>query len=65
MTKTHSNQNPEFIQTNDPLALAALILAALNRPGRTIIELSSPPSPLRRGARGEVSPRIITPGGRA
>lgn len=40
-------QRGEFIQTNDPLALAALILAELNRPpavgGRTIIELASSP----------------------
>jgi hypothetical protein len=37
-----------FIQTNDPLALAALILAELAQPptaGRTIIELGRQPHP--------------------
>lgn len=36
---------PRFIATSDPLALAALIEAGLQRPGHTIIELGPPCPP--------------------
>lgn len=46
--ESNSKSTPQFIQTNDPLALAALIEAELAdpAPGRTVIELSSESQPL-------------------
>jgi hypothetical protein len=45
-TDNNNNPTPQFYQTNDPLALAALIEAELGTPGRTIIELCAAPQPL-------------------